>query len=749
MLMNIPQRIDAIIQRRKQWLPEIEAAVQRLELAQTLIDRFDSFRTQLNDGESEFMVRLSEQLATVSTTDFHRECERSLIELKRFYARFSRDEVNISFVGRARQGKSLVLQRISGLKGDVIPSSDGSHCTGTRSIISNAPDSETVAEIDFYTEREYADIVNTYLETIFHGTVDTVSSARDIQRLDLGQLHEQVNFESNELYELLKKYVDHVGDFIDKFGAHMTVPKDQIESYVAQYSSKDHHCQYYTYLCVKQANIHAPFPCAQCGRIVLMDTIGAGDTALGIEEDMIATVQNSDAIVLVLCPDAKADIIYKEEFDLVNLIARAVTPEYAEQMLFWLMNRRETADYNNARRIPVVIEKMKNLNAPVAKYLNVDCWQTEDVEANLLIPVLEQMSQHLDEIDQMIFDRVNKMLSDTEQAYQVISKSIERAEVASISDNLRREFRPKIQERYDLILSTMRSLFLEYSKKANQDCALLKQEAEVKLKNILRSLPSKEEIEDVLRKKGGMTPGECLNYFTDKLRLQIINDFLGLNVPLHQLVRDMKREALHCWADEDTGGLAVVVDADQENPVAWFNTLKQILDEKGLTMLSDAVEPFVDFNLRMENFLIYKVRFALGIMDWMVNPQKQPTLYGNLLDLDALAAEIQDCLHNILETVYRDVRKELSGYYNFPNTAMFAVLRDLHDRIARTVGVAGANVTYEWEDLYEGFVQKLWREQFNAIHAVKARSDEWSSLRESVRACAVPGYFQVNRKEAS
>lgn len=746
--MDIPQKIDAIIQRRKQRLPEIEAAVQRLEQAQTLIDQFDSFRTQLNGSENEFIMRLAEQLAVVSTADFRRECGRSLTELKRLRARFSRDEVNISFVGRARQGKSLVLQRISGLEGDVIPSSDGSHCTGTRSIISNDPGSEPMAEIDFYTEREYADIINAYLEAIFHGSVATVSSVADIRRLDMKQLRERVDFESNELYELMKKYVDHVGEFVGKFGTHISVPKDQIESYVAQYSNKDHQHKFYAYLGVKQANIHAPFPCSQCGRIVLMDTIGAGDTALGIEEDMVAAVQNSDAIVLVLCPDAKADIIYKEEFDLVHLIARAVTPEYARQMLFWLMNRRETVDYNNARRIPVVIEKIKNLNAPVAQYLDVDCWQAEDVENNLLIPVLEQMSQNLDKIDQMIFDRVNHLLPDTEKAYQVISRSIERAESASVGEDVRREFRKRKIANVGGIIGrlsySLQRLFLKYEEQKDRNCEPLVQAAEMRLKNILRALPSKEEILKICHT--GENPPAIIMHLADMLRIEIVNDFLGLNEPLNELVLKMKREVVHCLADAEYGNLAPVVNADPEKPEEWLKTLRDCLDSEKFPMICRALQPLEDFELRMENFLIYKVRCCLNPIDWFEQAQTPPLL-GGIQNEAVLVEDVQFHLRHNLEIIYNNIKKELGEYYSFPYTAMYAVVRDFFDRASCACDADGNTVKVEWQDLYEDSIQQLWPEEYRAYYAQKEYSDQWNDLCGQVQSCAVDGYFRINRKD--
>lgn len=95
----------------------------------------------------------------------------------------------------AGQGKSLVLQRISGLEGDVIPSADGSDCTGARSVISNRPGMETQAEITFYSEQEFVGIVNRYLKEIFKTDIYCIGSVAEISRLNMAELKGKIRYD--------------------------------------------------------------------------------------------------------------------------------------------------------------------------------------------------------------------------------------------------------------------------------------------------------------------------------------------------------------------------------------------------------------------------------------------------------------------------------------------------------------------------------------------------------------------------
>ena len=98
--------------------------------------------------------------------------------------------------------------------------------------------------------------------------------------------------QKQSLYLQLEKYIEHSAEVIPLLGSVKKIPAEEIESYVAQYNSKYKKQKYFTYLGVKVANILCAFPYKDCGKIVLVDTIGLGATALDIREQMLETVSN-------------------------------------------------------------------------------------------------------------------------------------------------------------------------------------------------------------------------------------------------------------------------------------------------------------------------------------------------------------------------------------------------------------------------------------------------------------------------
>ncbi|MGN0298943.1 MAG: hypothetical protein ACI4C1_07180, partial [Lachnospiraceae bacterium] len=296
--MDIPQQIDMIIAKRQMNLLQIRNTIANIEKVQQMISKFEQLR-QNAAHDTDFIQQgnsdLYEKTSHIITDELQKQCVDIIVELKGLEKRFSRDHINISFVGKAGQGKSLVMQRISGLDGKIIPSADGSDCTGARSIITNQDTNEISAQISFYRKEEIIQVVNTYLDKIFKSKTYRVSSIEEIKQLKTLNLSAQLDYtevEANSMFQHLNDYIEHIEDFEQLLGQVITIPSAEIEEYVAQYNSDNINQKYYKYLGVREADIRCCFPYKKCGKIVLVDTIGLGATSIGVETDMLETVRN-------------------------------------------------------------------------------------------------------------------------------------------------------------------------------------------------------------------------------------------------------------------------------------------------------------------------------------------------------------------------------------------------------------------------------------------------------------------------
>lgn len=115
---------------------------------------------------------------------------------------------------------------------------------------------------------------------------------------------------------------------------------------------------------------------------------------------------------------------------------------------------------------------------------------------------------------------------------------------------------------------------------------------------------------------GTMDAHDVLKALAERIRIQTINDFLDLNPTLHDLVLDMKRRVVHLLAAEDIGRLGFVVE-ETDDPEQWLDAmLDKLEDNSDAQRIYAALKALRVFDLRMENFLIYKVRSCLNPIDW-------------------------------------------------------------------------------------------------------------------------------------
>lgn len=738
--MGIAEKIESIVNKRQEKIPKIIQMQQRLEKVNEVVCALESTCQEMLEEDSETHGNIEkehfsilEQLRTINTRNFH-DCYDDTQELlEQLKKRFSRKQIHISFVGRAGQGKSLLMQNISGLSGEIIPSSDGADCTGAKSIITNSGDDIVTAEITFYTRKEYKNIINKYLCEIFGKGVYEIESVDEIEGLKQKDLASKVDISSAQkqsLYVQLKKYIEHSADVIPMLGSIKKVPAEEIESYVAQYKSADKNQKYFTYLGVKVANILCSFPFKDCGKIVLVDTIGLGDTALDIREQMLETVSHdSDVILLMTRPDAQRPHVEQGDIDIINDISEKMTADYTRRMLFWVINKVKADTCNNINGTEIVMEKINQMpDFPIADHLKVDCKDKEEVERRLLVPVLEKLSNNLPEMDEVLLRKAEEILQKLYQEYHLLAGKIGETFKASVDEDARREFDGEITEIINKMTNSIRELYVNkpYGNRRKQICEKLKNASEEKLTNILKLVPAKEDVIELLN-NGTINQHNAYETLTDQTRITIINDFLGLNSTLHDLVKEMKRNVLFCLTDESQGRLGRLISISAKDEDKWLTELIEYLgDYPRYGLIVEALKKLSDFDLRMESYLIYRVRNHLDAIDVSVLPQS-PEINSDMSKKEEQASDIIFWLEHNLEIVYGAIKKELEPLYSYPNSALWAVVKDFYDRIVYAKE-GKRKVKDEWRYLYEDSIPYIWEEEYHAYQQQKGASAKWNAL---------------------
>lgn len=741
---TITECIDNIIEARIDSKKKLEIASETLENFLVAVKNFEQLQKEVESNPAYgqlFTPEILEHIESISTEVFHfaeQKYEKSLEHLKR---RFSRENLHISFIGRAGQGKSLVMQNISGLSGNVIPSAEGSDCTGAESIITNDPTATTTkARIEFSSKKEMIEIVNTYLAKIFYG-IYKVGSIDEIKNLPLGNMKNQLAFtqvKENELLAQLEKYVLHIEEFETALGTTREVAEQDIEKYVAQFKSGDHSQKYFTYLGVKLANIICKFPEEDAGKIVLVDTIGIGATSLGTEDKMLKTVENdSDAIVFMFRPDAFRPRLSKDEIDIIDEVSKRISPEYAKEMFFWVLNRVTFGKGENAKYMPDLKAQIANRKFPVAMVLEVDCMSPETVKSELLMPILKQLSQRIGNVDELLINRLNELGEKLYKEYRAIADALDKISVEVANEDIRRKLSKEIEDTYRTkVLNALRDL-----KGLDNPQQKWENSCKPSLRYIREAIPTKATICSLLN-DGTIKPFNVLDFCTESMRVRIISRFLKLDTELKDLINQTKMEIIHILADNDKGLLGKIYPIDDQTPEEWIDGfMGKIQCNEKYPLLADALISLKNFTINVQGFLIYKIYRSLDNINISSNSE-MPKIFAGLNKKDEtdektstdtnkkdeLAEEILNLLKDYANQIHNKINKIMSESYSVPNETIFAAIKTFYDQATYAGRDETLSVTTQWRYLYEDWISVIWSEECNAHSLLKGLAQKWNKM---------------------
>lgn len=751
---EISAKIDTIIAARKSKVSILQRKKEEIMSIRGNVDRFKLLQENIRKSPEQYSALqgngdVIDNITSISTDSFFEKMSKYTRELDRLIERVGRDSLNISFVGSAGHGKSLVMQKISGLSGNVIPSADGSDCTGAKSVISNNPSSEVTARITFFNQSEMIEIINKYLDYITRGAPEklSISSVEEIRglssKLDYIENCAENDAKATVRFEHLKKYIEHYNEYYQCLGTTIEVKEADIEKYVAQYKSTDNEEKYYRYLSVKNANIMCQFPHDDVGRIVLIDTIGIGATSMGVEDDMLNAIENdSDAIIYMLRPDPLRPRLDEYTTDIWEKIKGRISAEYMKEMLFVVLNKVVSGKGENIKNIPEMEKTLSNPKYNHAQLLTVDCASDDDVRDHLLIPVLTRLSERIQAVDQRLIDKLNAMGNELRQAYNGICLQAEKAFVNSANEDMKRFFHNDIENTYKGMLGKLRDLYIhKYKELRNVPCEELRKECEQKLKNILTSVPTQDDIKALLN-KGTINQHNAYEKGTITLRMRIIDDFTNLNTVLSDIVEKMKKEVIGIAADD--GLLNRILPADSGvSSSEWIESfLSKTEAETDFPLIYSAFKAFEKYTINVQGFIIHEIRDKLDAIDLALN-KKTPEITHGLDDKDGLADEIVEILKSKAFDIRGDIKSALSELYKVPNKSMFAAVTDLCDRLSFSKSDENNDVELEWRYLYENWMRQIWTEKYDAQSGLQQVAGEWNEVIRDLKDSNKPECFTI------
>ncbi|MFP4651815.1 MAG: dynamin family protein, partial [Phormidium sp.] len=397
--MTKAQDISGIIAQRQPLahkLGEIETRLNTLCQSLGRLEQERQRQLQQWSGDSE----TTSKLQNLTLTEFERRVREELTTLHRLKARFSRNTLNIGVIGSMGQGKSTLLQSLTGLTNQVIPAFPGKACTAARSKICHQDGRSTEARIEFHSYDSFLnEVILPYYDKL--GLEPKPSSFEVFASSALPDLPSEDNHTHTNIYNRLKNdYHRHTDQYREYLGRDPLRVQDesQISSYVAQ-TYEDNQLVNYQCLAVKSVEIACSFPLDEIGAIALIDVPGLGDFRLGDESLVIEALgQEVDFILFMYKPSKDRANFEQRDTQLYNLASQALN-NLSRRSIFVLNADSNGENQEGCRSLKQDLDS-NAVRMPVLESVIADCSSPEEANTHVLETVLNQLRTNITELDQ-------------------------------------------------------------------------------------------------------------------------------------------------------------------------------------------------------------------------------------------------------------------------------------------------------------------------------------------------------------
>lgn len=713
---NRAETIVSIIEKRRPLANKIEGVEGNLrELARSLRE-LESYRDRLFRQIQDPNVRAS--LTEIELGKLQLNIATELEALAKLRVRFSRDTLNIGVVGRARQGKSRLLQSLTGLTTAEIPDGSRQHCTGVRSMIRHTPNVVTHAEVWFHSERSFLDeVIAPYYEKLRLGSKPITLAEFASQPLPPLPNDLPGYAEPGAMYEHLSRYHDnfeHYGHLLSS-PSPRRIAKEQIREYVAQ-DTPDGQRVFFNYLAVKEVKIICSFPNVQVGQISLVDMPGLGDTGMGDEARLMKTLgQEIDAVLFVRLPKSTGDYWADVDVKLYDTARDSLVELPLDLWSFMILNRTD-ARSKNGDNLELCQDLVKEINAKrinVVEFAIANCADPQEANLQVLDRVLNYLANQINDLDRQYASACQERLLRLQSTVAIaLEKARQALAKAAASQTEQARFLRLFNQLFSqLSVGLVKLLQRLRQERDTDDENFFKPQVEAAIEACKKEtgIPNLEQIEIRHAEKGAWET--VYADYLHKIRTDLTGHFGSMDTGLKQAVDDAKSQVSETLRDKgQLGGLTTAKGLE------FLKIMTEIVPEEE-NQLKKAFQNLWKFKMSYEVNFHYRIRQYL---DDLI-----PDETSLRLSSSPNAEEILENLEQLhQETVYK-CKEALEELYCEPRQAAFAAVEEFIDRVLRSEAVKD-----EWQVFLYEVRSQVWPSEFAPVGEGSNLRREWQKLVE-------------------
>lgn len=752
---DINQRVEAIITERSRHEEKLTEARRRLNEMNNALRNFNTVRqnafpsvekiTEFFNGDSTKAVGFWEKLQQINgqyLTELGEQCVSIAKDIQNASRRFHRNHISIAIVGESRQGKSTLIQRITGLDDMSVPTSAGDICTAARSRIVNGRSQK--AKITFFGRDEFFhDVIAPYfvhagvIPESDRFTVNDFAYAEELYArigdhgpdIYIQKLEEYLNLDKRASYE---NYLDEDPIELDDFS--------ELREYMAQRNQLNTPYASCKYLAVKDVEITTPFAQASSAeRLMIFDTIGVSEPTLGVKEQMFNTIsEEADFVLYVsrLSTDS-SKWIYGSNVKLYYDMLKRLKGVPAYRWIFWVLNHETESNYNAAlgglegtfnTNFDHIIDNINAQGGDTSMYmpagvLSVNCNDEADVGRNLVSPLISHLAANLGAIDEALIETINQRIVALESKFSKLRPLLQGLKLPERNTTaIRNRLKALAMNTMVNKLNDRVPAFLD------QYCPeSLISEWRENVRLVIQNLDDKIPTEDAIDKLYAKHQNNALMTIYQSYQLarkQLEESFNGEQFHFDGMVFEVKKELMKLFM-ECSGLKDLIPPVDYESPNIVPAIAQILFGEYGADceVLESSFEHIHKFSVVQGSLLANWIREKTESLNTNLGNGNIPQYWANIGLYKAIITKLQSLVGEIRESLNHEVDQLASPVQQIRVTVFGFVT---------SISNLGGDYSVAWQNVFEPYVERMYPEEFKGIALFNSRISTWNKSIDSL-----------------
>ncbi|MGP4022437.1 hypothetical protein [Actinomadura sp. 3N407] len=409
-MKGVGDRINAVLEARRAQVPVVEREISQWESVLRLLDDLGATLREFDSAEEG--KDAASAIAGLDVAALSARAAGALGALAAVRAKVGRRTVNIGVSGRARNGKSTLLQSLSGLSDEQIPTGRGQPVTAVRSRIHHSV-TRADAQLTMHSEQSFCDEVL----APYHTVLGFSSPPRTLDEFAAHRYPNEDGTQNDAQGEGLRGHprfgpvlarLGEMRESLDTFRGHLTggtrgADLGELRGWVAYPPAggasggpPDRR-----YLAVRDVVINCAFPIEDVVALGLVDLPGLGELVPNAEEHHLAGLENEvDFVLMVKRPTDTGALWSVEDAQAQELIRRA-GGAVADRDFMAIVVNTGGCEQVNIDALNADIDKRLNEGVPGRFHhvINVDAADRADVRDRVLTTVLDHLATALPRMD--------------------------------------------------------------------------------------------------------------------------------------------------------------------------------------------------------------------------------------------------------------------------------------------------------------------------------------------------------------